>query len=292
MQYYLKKIHICIPGIVGRNASNLKPLAPLEDTQPTFLHPFRSQAEDTENTSPTAVTAPGAPWGCGDSVLVPLSLPGAGATWNPAAALLGGAGLFLSRSTNTLLSWRWDWQWELFFHQAVWVLCFSLTRGVDQSLLSSSEFHTCTLLFGLGFVIFFSSFFNYKTFSLYLKAAAPVLETCSCKTFALVVFFGFLLFCWDFLWTERWQREKNIACVLHLTEVEILALLKGPGSHLVFLVLTDAVAHLPCAEISIFLLWLSWLTVSCRHNLVSQVGGEPFWVTSSQPSGLFSNRRV
>lgn len=39
---------------------------------------------------------------------------------------------------------------------------------------------------------------------------------------------------------------KNVACVLHLTEVEILALLK------VFLVLTDAVAHLPCAEISIF----------------------------------------
>lgn len=33
---------------------------------------------------------------------------------------------------------------------------------------------------------------------------------------------------------------------------EILALLKGPGCHLVFLVLTDAVAHLPCAEISIF----------------------------------------
>lgn len=66
---------------MGRNASNLKPLAPLEDTQPTFLHPFRSQAEDTENTSPTAVTAPGAPWGSGDPVLVPLSLPGAGASW-------------------------------------------------------------------------------------------------------------------------------------------------------------------------------------------------------------------
>lgn len=47
---------------------------------------------------------------------------------------------------------------------------------------------------------------------------------------------------------------KNVACVLHLTEVEILALLKGPGCHLVFLVLTDAVAHLPCAEIYVFVL--------------------------------------
>lgn len=48
------------------------------------------------------------------------------------------------------------------------------------------------------------------------------------------------------------QRNKNVACVLHLTEAEILALLKGPGCHLVVLVLTDAVAHLPCAKISIF----------------------------------------
>lgn len=47
-------------------------------------------------------------------------------------------------------------------------------------------------------------------------------------------------------------KGKNVACMLHVTEVEILALLKGPGCHLVFLVLTDAVAHLPCAEISIF----------------------------------------
>lgn len=45
---------------------------------------------------------------------------------------------------------------------------------------------------------------------------------------------------------------KNVACVLHFTEVDILALLKGPGCHLVFLVLTDAVAHLPCAEIYVF----------------------------------------
>lgn len=47
---------------------------------------------------------------------------------------------------------------------------------------------------------------------------------------------------------------KNVSCMLHLIEVEILALLKGPGSHLVFLVLTDAVALLPCAEISLLLL--------------------------------------
>lgn len=57
---------------MGRNASNLKPLAPLEDTQSTFLHPFRSQAENTENTSPTAVTAPGA---------LPSAAGGSGATW-------------------------------------------------------------------------------------------------------------------------------------------------------------------------------------------------------------------
>lgn len=48
------------------------------------------------------------------------------------------------------------------------------------------------------------------------------------------------------------EEKKNVACVLHLTEVEILALLKGPGCHLLFLVLTDAVAHLPCAKVSIF----------------------------------------
>lgn len=79
----------------------------------------------------------------------------------------------------------------------VWVLCFNLNRGLDRSLLPSSEFHTCTLLFGLGFVMFsFSLFFNYKTFTLFLKAAAPILEICSCKTFALVccIFFWVLLF--------------------------------------------------------------------------------------------------
>lgn len=103
---------------------------------------------------------------------------------------------------------------------------------------------------------FFFSFFNYKTFSLYLKAAAPVLETCSCKTFALVslYFLGFCCSAETFYERSVGRGRKNVACVLHLTEVEILALLNRPGSHLVFLVLTDAVAHLPCAEISIFLL--------------------------------------
>jgi len=51
---------------------------------------------------------------------------------------------------------------------------------------------------------------------------------------------------------HRQRGGKNVACVLHLTEVEILALLQGPGCHLLSLVLTDAVAHLPCAKISIF----------------------------------------
>lgn len=67
---------------MGRNASNLKPLAPLEDTQSTFLHPFRRQAENTENASPTAVTAPGAPRGLCPVLVLALSLPGAGATWS------------------------------------------------------------------------------------------------------------------------------------------------------------------------------------------------------------------
>lgn len=147
---------------MGRNASNLKPLAPLEDTQPPFLDPFRSPAESTENSSPSAVTALEHPWGCGDPVLVALSLPGAGATWalEPRSCCPGCPGwvrgVFMQIHKHPAqLEMRFAVRTG--FPSAVWVLCFSLNRGLDRSLLSSSEFHTCTLLILVWILVFFFS---------------------------------------------------------------------------------------------------------------------------------------
>lgn len=141
---------------MGRNASNLKPLAPLEDTQPTVLHPFRSQAETTENTSPTAVTAPGAPmelWGvnAGGSV-PPWALEPCSCC--PRLSWVG-QGCFYTDTQTPCSAGDEICGENCFFHQALRVVCFSLTRGLDRSLLSSSEFHTCTLLFWFGFCYFF-----------------------------------------------------------------------------------------------------------------------------------------
>lgn len=165
MQYYLKRYTFLYLALVGRNASNLQPLAPLEDTHTANISASFEKPESTESTSPSA----------------------------------GGSGLYLV------------------FHQAGWVLCFSLNRGLDRSLLSSSEFHTCTLLFGLDFVFVFSFFFffNYKTFTLFLKAAAPILETCSCKTFAMVccVFRGFVVLLRLFMSGVSAEGKKCCLCV-------------------------------------------------------------------------------
>lgn len=124
--------------------------------------------------------------------------------------------------------------------------CFSLNWGLYWSLLLSSEVHTCTLVILRGFWFFFFLTIKLLLWSWKLQHLSDK-KICSCKSFASVCFFVFVLLG---LYKNGASAEKeNIYCVLHLTNVGVLALLTVPGYHLLFLVLTDAVAHLPCAKI-------------------------------------------
>lgn len=159
---------------------------------------------------------------------------------------------------SALANWRWDLQWELFLCQAVWLPCFRLNWGLYLILAVvfwSTHLHTS----GWFFVLFFlggeggSFVFLMTEFCFALESCS----TCLIRKFVVVkalLWFYFLfvlfLFCWDSKWTGHMQRKKTLprCCI---SKVGALALLKVPGCHLLFLVLTDAVAHLPCAKISI-----------------------------------------